>query len=98
MNSLGVGIAQFEPEEYAAFPSETHKVGMPHETILAVVIEGMHDAERLESRLKKGNRSIQIPDGYEDVVEQRFHNFDFVIGHSHFLSAARAAVMSSRSA
>ena len=33
------------------------------------VIEGMHDAERLESRLVKGNRSIEIPDGYEDLVE-----------------------------
>jgi hypothetical protein len=29
----------------------------------------MHDAERLESRLVKGNRSIEILDGYEDVVE-----------------------------
>ena len=38
--------------------------------ILAVVIDGMHDAERLESHLVKGNRSIEILDGYEDVVEQ----------------------------
>jgi len=30
----------------------------------------MHDAERLESRLVKGNRSIEMLDGYEDVVEQ----------------------------
>ena len=29
----------------------------------------MLDAERLESRLVKGNRSIEILDGYEDVVE-----------------------------
>ena len=49
---------------------------MPLGAILAVVIEGMHDAERLESRLVKGNRSIEILDGYEDVVEQRFHTID----------------------
>jgi hypothetical protein len=30
----------------------------------------MHDAERFESRLVKGNRSIEILDGYEDVIEQ----------------------------
>jgi hypothetical protein len=35
----------------------------------------MHDAERLESRLVKGNRSIEILDGYEDVVEQEFTSF-----------------------
>jgi hypothetical protein len=29
----------------------------------------MCDAERLESLLVKGNRSIEILDGYEDVVE-----------------------------
>ena len=40
--------------------------------ILTVVIDGMHDTERLESRLVKGNRSIEIFDGYEDVVEQEF--------------------------
>ena len=43
--------------------------------ILAVVIDGMHDAERLESRLVKGNRSIEILDGYEDMVEQEFTSF-----------------------
>src|SRR5947208_23682 len=76
MRSLGVGIALPEPEEYAAIPSEALEVGMPLGAILAVVIEGMHDAERLESRLVQGNRSMEILDGYEDVVEQRFHNFD----------------------
>ena len=40
--------------------------------ILTVVIDGMHDTERLESLLVKGNRSIKIFDGYEDVVEQEF--------------------------
>src|ERR1700676_5744277 len=40
--------------------------------ILTVVIDGMHDTERPESRLVKGNRSIEIFDGYEDVVEQEF--------------------------
>jgi hypothetical protein len=29
----------------------------------------LHDAERLESRLVKGNRAIEILDGYEDVIE-----------------------------
>ena len=50
-------------------PSEALEVGMSFGAILAVVIDGMHDAERLESRLVKGNRLIEIPDGYEDVVE-----------------------------
>ena len=35
----------------------------------------MHDAERLESRLVKANRSLEILDGYEDVVEQEFTSF-----------------------
>ena len=75
MRSPGVGIALPEPEEYAAIPSEALEVGMPLGAILAVVIEGMHDAEQLESRLIKGNRSIEILDGYDDVVEQEFTSF-----------------------
>src|SRR5881409_447530 len=75
MRSPGVGIALPEPEEYAAVPSEALEVGMPLGAILAVVIEGMHDAERLESRLIKGDRSIEILDGYDDVVEQEFTSF-----------------------
>jgi hypothetical protein len=43
--------------------------------ILAVVIDGMHDAERFESRLVKGNRLIEMLDGYEDLVEQEFTSF-----------------------
>jgi hypothetical protein len=43
--------------------------------ILAVVIGGMHDAERLESRLVKGNRANEILNGYEDVVEHEFTSF-----------------------
>ena len=43
--------------------------------ITEIVIKGMHDVERLESRLVKGNRSIEILDGYEDVVEQAFTSF-----------------------
>jgi deoxyadenosine/deoxycytidine kinase len=35
----------------------------------------MHDAERLKSRLVNRNRSIEILDGYEDVVEQEFTSF-----------------------
>ena len=68
MRSLGVRIALPDPEEYAAVPSEALQVGMSFGAILAVVIAGMHDAERLESRLVKSNRSTDIPDGYEDVV------------------------------
>src|SRR6266446_3063773 len=75
MRRLGVGIALPDPEEYAAVPSEALEVGMPLGAILAVVIEGMHAAERLESRLIKGNRSIEILDGYDDVVEQEFTSF-----------------------
>ena len=69
MRSPGVRIALPEPEEYAAVPPEALEVGMSFGAILAVVIDGMLDAERLESRLVKGNRSIEILDGYEDVVE-----------------------------
>src|SRR5205823_14188407 len=69
MRSPGVGIALPEPEEYAAVPSEALEVGMPLGAILAVVIEGMHAAERLESLLIKGNRSIGILDAYDDMVE-----------------------------
>jgi hypothetical protein len=75
MRSPGIRIALLEPEEYATIPSEALEVGMPFRTILAVVIDGMLDAERFESRLIKGNRSIEILDGYEDVVEQEFTSF-----------------------
>jgi len=75
MRSLGVRIALPEPEEYTAVPSEALEVGMSFGAILAVVIDGMDDAERLESRLVKSNRSIEIFDGYEDVVEQEFTSF-----------------------
>ena len=58
---------------------------MPLGAILAVVIEGMHDAERLESRLIKGNRSIETLDGYDDVVEQEFTSFvSRLIGFHNF--------------
>src|SRR5436309_904655 len=69
MRSLGVRIALLEPEEYAAVPSEALEGGMSFGAILSVVIDGMHAAEPLESHLVKGNRSIEILDGYEDVVE-----------------------------
>src|SRR5260370_28909058 len=75
MRSPGVHIALPEPQEYAAVPSEALEVRMPLGAILAVVIEGMHDAERLESRLVKGNRSIESLDGHDDVVEQEFTSF-----------------------
>src|SRR5258706_9783316 len=75
VRSPGVGIALPEPEEYAAVPAEALEVGMPLGAVLAVVIEGMPNAERLESRLVKGNRSIEILDGYEDVVEHEFTSF-----------------------
>ena len=56
---------------------ETVTVGIENvrSVITGIVIEGMHDAERLESRLVKGNRSIEILDGYDDVVEQQFASF-----------------------
>src|SRR5260370_42629913 len=50
MRSLCVRIAMPEPEEYATVPSEALEVGMSFGAILAVVIEGMHNTERLESR------------------------------------------------
>jgi hypothetical protein len=35
----------------------------------------VYDAERLEGRLVEGNRSIEILDGDDDVVEQEFTSF-----------------------
>src|SRR3989442_198007 len=78
MRSLCVCIALPEPEKYAAVPSEALEVGMYFGPSFAVVIAGMYDAERLESRLVKGNRSIEILDGYEDVVEQEFTSFEWL--------------------
>src|SRR5205823_2678988 len=75
MCSLGVRVALPQPEEYATVPSEALEVGMSFGVILAIEIAGMCDAERLENRLVKGNRSIEILDGYEDVVEQEFTSF-----------------------
>jgi hypothetical protein len=60
VRSPGVRTTLLEPEEYAAVPSEALKVGMSFGAVLAVVIDGMLDAERLESRLVKGNRSVEI--------------------------------------
>ena len=56
---------------------ETVTVGIEdvRSVITGIVIKGMHDAERLESPLVKGNRSIEILDGYDDVVEQEFTSF-----------------------
>jgi hypothetical protein len=70
MCSPGVRIALSQPEENATVSSKALEVGMSFGAILTIVIDGMHDTERLESRLVKGNRSIEILDGYEDVVEQ----------------------------
>src|ERR1700736_4390434 len=72
MCSPGVRVALSQPEENATVSSKALEVGMSFGAILTVVIDGMHDTERLESRLVKGNRSIEIFDGYEDVVEQEF--------------------------
>src|SRR5256885_12164365 len=62
MRSRGVRIVLPEPEEYAAVLSEALEIGMSFGAILAVVIDGMRDAERLESRLVKGNQSSEILD------------------------------------
>jgi hypothetical protein len=56
----GVRIALSQPEENATVSSKALEVGMSFGAILTVVIDGMHDTERLESRLVKGNRSIEI--------------------------------------
>jgi hypothetical protein len=86
MGSPGVRIALSKPEEYAAVPPEALEVGMSFGTILAVVIDGMLDAERPESRLVKGNRSIEILDRYEDVVEQEFTWLETYLQTSDFRS------------
>jgi hypothetical protein len=45
----------------------------------------MHDAKGLESRLVKGNRPIEMLDGYEDVIEQEFTSFvSRLIGFHNF--------------
>jgi hypothetical protein len=75
MCSSGVRIALSQPEENATVSSKALEVGMSFGAILTVVIDGMHDTERLESRLVKGDRSSEIFDGYEDVVEQEFTSF-----------------------
>ena len=77
MRGLGIRIALPQPEEYAAVPSETLKVGMAWRAILAIVVDGMLDAERSESPFVKGNRPIDIPDGYKNVIEQQFPFFNF---------------------
>src|SRR6266852_6596710 len=92
MRSPGVRIALPEPEEYAAVPSEALEVGMPLGAILAVVIEGMDDAERLESRLVKGNRSIEILDGYDDVVEHEFTSFLMTLVFPFSISSREASI------
>jgi len=51
----GVRIALSQPEENATVSSEALEVGMSFGAILTVVIDGMRDTERLESRLVKGN-------------------------------------------
>jgi hypothetical protein len=66
----GVRFALFQPEENATVSSKALEVGMSFGAILTVVIEGMHDTERLQSRLVKSDRAIEIFDGYDDVVEQ----------------------------
>ena len=70
MGSPGVRIALPRPEENATVSSKALEVGMSFGAILSVVIGGMQDTEWLESRLVKGNRSIEIFDGYEDLVGQ----------------------------
>ena len=83
MRSLGVRIALPKPEKYAFVPSEALEVGMSFGTILAVVIGGVLDAQRLESGLVKGNGPIEIRDGYEDVVEHEFLFMDYEMREQH---------------
>jgi hypothetical protein len=70
MRGPSVCLALSEPEENATVSSKALEVGMTFGAILTVVVDGMDDTERLESHLVKGDRSIKIFDGYEDVVEQ----------------------------
>ena len=49
MRSLGVRVALPQPEEYAVVPSEALEVGMSFGAILTIVIDGMHDTERLRA-------------------------------------------------
>ena len=80
MCSPGVRVALPEPEEYTTVPPEALEIGMSFGPILAVVINRMLDAERLESRLVKANGATEIPDGYEDVVEHWFCFSSRIVG------------------
>ena len=42
---------------------------MPFGPIPAVIVDALHDSQRLESPLVEGNTAVDIRDGYEDVVE-----------------------------
>jgi hypothetical protein len=42
---------------------------MPFGAVLAVVVNGMLDAEGLKRRLIEGNGSLEVPDGDEDMIE-----------------------------
>ena len=69
MRRPGVRFSPPQPKENTIVPSEALEIGMSFRAILPVVVNGMDDAQRLESRLIKGNRPIKIRDGDEDVVE-----------------------------
>ena len=73
MRGSGVCIPLFQPEEYTAVPPETLEIRVAFGAIPAVVVDDMHDAERLENPLVEGNRAAKIRDGNEDVVEQNMH-------------------------
>jgi hypothetical protein len=60
---LAYALPLFQPEENVTVSSKGLEVGMSFGAILTVVIDDRHDTERLESRLVKGDRSIEIFDG-----------------------------------
>jgi hypothetical protein len=58
-----------QPEEDPAVAAEALEVGMPRRAVLAVVVDGMSDAERGQGLFVEGDRAVEVADGDEDVVE-----------------------------
>lgn len=69
MRRAAVGVAGPEPEEHATVATESFQVRMARWPVLAVVIENMADPQRRQSLLIEGDRTTNVADRDEYMVE-----------------------------
>ena len=70
MGRAALDRSRAQPEEDPPVDAEPLQIGMAGRPVLAVIIQPLRDAEWRERGRIEGDRTIQVADGKEYMVEQ----------------------------